>query len=723
MPLPIFRKIRQHFVLCVVAAMLALPSFQARAMADGNLFTQQVAPILERHCVRCHMGEKAKGGFSLTNANYFRHGGENGDAVLAGKPEESPLFQMISGPKPRMPKNAPPLSAQQVGVIRRWIAEGAPWPADKTLSPKKAADEKWWSLETLAAPQPPKLSDPWIRSPIDAFVAAKHKEFSLSHRGDADRRTLIRRVTFDLIGLPPTPEEVESFVVDSDTNAYEKLADRLLASPHYGEHWARHWLDVVHFGETHGFEKDKVRPNAWRYRDYVIQSLNADKPFGKFVQEQLAGDYLWPNDPQAVTAAGFLAAGPWDFVGHVELAEGTIEKQNTRIIDRDDMVATTMTTFASTTVHCARCHDHPFDPISQTEYYRLQAVFAGIDRRDRPLPLSPKDAITFGVVSIPPRPIHVLRRGEVKAPLQLVGPGAIACVKGLSPSFDRSSGMPEGERRAQLANWLISLDNPLAWRSIANRVWGWHFGKGLVDSPNDFGRLGAAPSHPELLDWLANELLANGQSLKKLHRQIVLSSTYRQSCDHDPTASKLDSSNKFLWRQNRRRMTAEEIRDSILAVTGKLDLRMGGPSYRPFAFEDDHTPRFFYDKADVDDPRTFRRTVYRFVVRSAPDPFFECMDSADPSMSVPIRDETQTPLQALALLHNRFVIRQADHLASRARSSSNDVRNQVRRAAELVWCRPVTDLELNTLTDHFQKRGLENTCRVLLNSSEFLFVD
>ena len=408
---------RNWLLALKMAIAMACISATEVCVASDDLFVQQIAPIFERHCVRCHQqGGKAKGGLSLSNAASFKQGGENGEAVVPGKPDDSPLYQMVLGAKPRMPKGAPPLSAQQTGMIRRWISEGAHWPADKTLSPKKMSDEKWWSLEPIAMPKVPESKDGWVLNPIDAFILAKQREHSLPHAPPADRRTLIRRLTFDLTGLPPTLEQVRAFVEDDNADSYERLVDRLLASPRYGEHWARRWLDLVHFGETHGFEKDKPRPNAWRYRDYVIDALNADKPFGRFLEEQLAGDYFWPTKPETEIATGFLAAGPWDFVGHVELAEGSIEKQNTRILDRDDMVANAMTTFASTTVHCARCHDHPFDPIKQTEYYRLQAVFAGVERRDRPIQGAPRNAITYGIVSVPPRPIHVLHRGEVKAP-------------------------------------------------------------------------------------------------------------------------------------------------------------------------------------------------------------------------------------------------------------------------------------------------------------------
>ena len=368
-------------------------------------------------------------------------------------------------------------------------------------APSGKADH--WAFKPAARPAvPDTAADPWVRNPIDAFVRAKHQQQGLSPSPAADRRVLIRRATFDLTGLPPTPAEVEAFLSDSSPDAYEKLIDRLLASPAYGERWARHWLDVVHFGETHGYDKDKPRPNAWPYRDYVIRSLNADKPYSRFVQDQLAGDVLFPGEPDGVIATGFIAAGPWDFVGHTELREGTVDKAIARSNDRDDMVMTAMSTFQSLTVHCARCHDHKFDPISQADYYRLQAVFAGVDRGDRTVvhPLkapppatggAPVPPMAYGAVPLPkPRPVHLLARGDVKQPKELMPAGTLEVFAGPGATFALANAEDEGSRRAALARWLTSPENLLTRRSIVNRVWLYHFGRGIVDTPNDFGHMG-----------------------------------------------------------------------------------------------------------------------------------------------------------------------------------------------------------------------------------------
>ena len=333
--------------------------------------------LLTARCQVCHNDVVHSSDLSLTTMAHMRKGGKRGPAIVPGKPEASMLYRVISGGQPAMPKQGEPLTDAQVESIRQWILKGAPW--------TEAAN--WWSLQPLAKPL---AHNSLAHNSIDEFILAKLREKGLHQSPEADRRTLIRRLTYDLHGLPPTPEEVDAFIGDPSPSAYEHLVDRLLASPRYGERWGRHWLDAAHYGESHGYDKDKPRRNAWPYRDYVIQSFNDDKPYAKFVQEQLAGDVLFPDDPNATIALGFIAAGPWDFVGHAELREGTTDKEITRVLDRDDMVSVTMSSLVSMTAHCARCHDHKFDPIPQNDYYSLQAVFAGVDRADRPFDRDPE---------------------------------------------------------------------------------------------------------------------------------------------------------------------------------------------------------------------------------------------------------------------------------------------------------------------------------------------
>jgi hypothetical protein len=866
----------------------------------------------------------------------------------------------------------------------------------------------WWSLRPLGRPALPAVKDVgWCRTPLDRFVLAMLESKGLRPAPAVDRATFIRRATLDLHGLPPTPEEIDAFLNDPSPDAFEKLVDRLLASPRYGERWARRWLDVIHYADTHGFDKDKRRLLAWLFRDWLIGAFNQDLPYRRFVRYQVAGDVLYPDAPGGIIATGFLAAGPWDFVGHVELREGTVEKEKTRVLDRDDMVASTMATFVSMTAHCARCHDHKFDPIPQKDYYRLQAVFAGLERGDRPIdtrtmrerraalerrqaalrarradvlrraeapaaaelarrdaglqelrrrlaalplpaagPPSPSNGYHSGIESRPdvtkwvqvdlgrpvaidevrlvparptdfpdtpgfgfparfqvavsddpafthaevladhteadypnpgdapyflrisgkrarfvrvtatklwprtndyvfalaevqvesggrnvalgkpvaaldsieagrwsrrylvdnfdsrralpdpsdphaagvlkqrqallttiqqaakarqaladscltpaaraelaridaetaglarqvaalrpaasvyavvpraPRPIHVLRRGDVERKGKLVGPGTLSLLPGLSSEFRLAHPEDEGSRRAALAGWLTDDRNVLAWRSIVNRVWQYHFGRGLVDTPNDFGRNGSLPTHPELLDWLAVEFRDGGQSLKKLHRLILLSAAYRQSCRYDEANARVDADNRYLWRMNRQKLDAEAVRDSVLLVSGQLHLAMGGPGFELFRFKDDHSPVYDHSAVDqINDPKNWRRTVYRFVVRSVANPFLESLDCADPNISVPVRNNTLTALQALALLNNPFMVRQSELFAERLRGLSPDPSRQVEAAYRLALGRLPTRQEREELTAYARRHGLANACRLLLNCNEFLFVD
>src|SRR5579884_4216277 len=421
---------------------------------------------------------------------------------------------------------------------------------------------EWWSLKPIRKPAPPPVPPTqdasWVRTPIDRFILAKLNEKGLRPSPPADRRTLLRRVTFDLIGLPPTLDEMKAFLADPAADAYEKAVDRLLASPQYGERWARHWMDVVHYAETHGHDQDRPRPHAWPYRDYLIRAFNEDRSYARFVQEQIAGDVLFPDDPQGIVATGLLATGPWDESSLQSIMDDTVDKRIAQYLDRDDMLSTVLSTFVSTTVHCARCHDHKFDPITQKDYYALQAVFAGVDKADRPydadvrvarrrrellaekallqavwnmagLPLGRymlEQQIAKQLATLPPpslvyaaandfkpdgnfrpaktpRPIHVLYRGDISKPREEAAPGALACLPELQHHFRLSDPKNEGSRRAALARWITDPKNVLTWRSIVNRVWHYHFGRGLVDTPNDLGRMGGRPSHPELLDWLA----------------------------------------------------------------------------------------------------------------------------------------------------------------------------------------------------------------------------
>jgi hypothetical protein len=624
---------------------------------------------------------------------------------------------------------------------------------------------------------------------MDRFILATLEAKGLKPSPEADRHTLIRRLYFDLIGLPPAPEEVDAFISDNDPAAYEKLVDRLLDSPQYGERWARHWLDVARYGETHGYDKDKPRPNAWPYRDYVIRAFNLDKPYDLFVQEQIAGDVFFPGTIDGIEALGFIAAGPWDFIGHAELREDKIDGKIARHLDRDDMVAGTINTFMSLTVHCAQCHDHKFDPISQEDYYSLQAVFAALDRADKPyyddpaitrkhaellarqreleaklqasddqtrqratqklaavaeqLKRLPQPRLVYagtvhrgdgsftgtGASGGRPREIRVLARGDVTRPGKVVAPGAIAAIHAPSAHFDLPADHAEGERRAALARWLTDRQNPLTWRSIVNRVWLYHFGRGIVDTPSDFGQMGDLPTHPELLDWLAVEFRDGGQSLKRLHRLIVTSATYRQTSNITDEAKTIgapvqDAGNAFYWRMNRRRLEAEAIRDSILEVSGKLDRTLFGPSFQDFVIEKpEHSPHYQYHLHDPNDPRSHRRSIYRFLVRSQQQPFMAALDCADPSMAVDKRNQTMTPLAALTMLNNELTVAMAPHFAARVEKSVAGLEDQVTTAMQLALGRSASPTELERLVAYAREYGMANTCRLIFNLNEFVFID
>ncbi|MEQ1826579.1 MAG: DUF1549 and DUF1553 domain-containing protein [Pirellula sp.] len=638
-------------------------------------------------------------------------------------------------------------------------------------------ESQWWSLRPLACPTLPTVesgSEHFVRNPIDLFVVSKLRQNDLQPSQEADRKTLIRRLCLDLTGLPPTPDELQAFVSDGAPDAYERLVDRLLQSPRYGERWAQHWLDVVHYADSHGQDQDRQRPNAWPYRDYVIRSLNADKPYADFVREQVAGDVLSPFDASAIVATGFLATGPWDESGLMGIREDSLDRQIAHYLDRDDIVSSTLSTFNGLTVGCARCHDHKFDPITQVDYYSLQAVFAGIDKAEREFDADPvvakKRADLSGmltsvrnsepsqpdlvralegeIAALPtpskiycgtnrfkadgsfkpaakPREVRVLEQGDILRPGSVASPGAVLAIPVRPSKFTLASLDDEGLRRAALAHWLASDDNPLTWRTIVNRVWHYHFGKGIVDTPNDLGAMGGAPSHPELLDWLALQLRDKGGRLKELHRLIVSSHTYRQSSAHQLDAATKDADNRWLWRMNRGRLDAESFRDSVLLMAGRLDTRMFGPPVMHFLMKPGvHvTPVADYEQYDVDRPDAARRSIYRYMFRTSPDPLLEALDCPDTSQSTPARTASVGALQALALWNNKFTLRLSEHLANQVSQQSGDSASRLNGIASTVLQRTLAPEELQQWRRFDEQHGPANLCRVLFNSSEFLFID
>ncbi len=970
------------------------------APVDLRQFQDQVVPILEQRCFECHSHRtgKMKNGLTLDSRAGWATGGDSGPAIVAGDPDKSLLIKAIryTDPDLKMPPKQK-LPEAEILALEEGVRHGAPDPRiTAPVAPVQEYRTDWWSLKPLVRPTIP----PGANHPIDAFVLSKLREQGLVAAPEADRRTLIRRLTVDLHGLLPSAREVEEFAQQTGDQAYESLVDRLLESPRYGERWARHWLDTVHFADTHGFEHDLMRTNAWRYRDYVIESLNQDTAWPRFIREQLAADAFFPDEPRLTVALGFIGAGPWD------QSTAQTAPKNFEYLDRDDIVTQTMSTFVSSTVNCARCHDHKFDPIPQTDYYAVQAVFAGVGRGDllfdadatrarersrwkellaatarpdrkalltpensawidaweashqtgvewttvepdlfltssgatlrkveggalvaegpRPetdvytlevtsplaqisairlevLPDStlPKNgpgrqdngnlhlsevavqvfrpgavqgekvsirqatadfnqsewtiaqaidgnektawgihpregeahtavfelkerlAITNGVrlvmqlkqlhgqghligkfrlaltdaaaestavvpfdvaevrrtpsaqrtedqratlaayvlrvvaeaklASLPPpsrvfgagpvfeavaeggfykpwpepKGVRVLKRGDINQPGAEAVAGALTAVGAMPSRFTSLETKDEAGRRRALADWLADERNPLTWRSIVNRVWHYHFGVGLADTLNDFGRMGSLPSHPELLDWLACEFRDSGGSLKALHRRIVTSAAYRRGNDFDAAAAARDPDNRLLWRRQSQRLDAETFRDSVLQITGTLDLAMGGPGVQQFKLGKpiQITPTVDYTPFDWNSRSGARRSIYRFVYRGLPDPFMDALDFPDAAQLAPVRLFSASPLQTLALLNNDFVLNFSQRLAQRLEEVGSSAEQRIAAAFRLTFQREPTATERAEFCSFAQEHGWAAVGRVLFNSNEFLFID
>jgi hypothetical protein len=994
----------KRIVLLCVLLVLQAPS--AQAVVDGKVdFDRTVAPLLGQRCLPCHSGANPKGDLDLGRRESALAGGKSGPVVEPGKPDKSLLWELVNGGK--MPPKKP-LSDREKNVLRQWIASGAEWGTDPIdvfrLTTDKRAGYDWWALQPIRRPAVGSSSakSP-CRNPIDHFVVDKLAALGLDLAPEAGRRILIRRLSFDLLGLPPSPEEVEAFVKDPAHDAYERLVDRYLASPHYGIRWARHWLDIARFGESNGFEFDEWRPNAWPYRDWVVQAFNRDFPYNEFARLQLAGDVLHPDDAEAIKATGFLVCGAYDSVGQGQLSETM--RRVVRQDELEDIVGTVGQTFLGLTVNCARCHDHKFDPIRQVEYYRLTAALAGVRHGERDLSPADKEAIALtqkiasltaeieqmdkpvraailhqrrpalqapprpiacwefrgncrdavgslhgtihgdaritengvkvggngyvstgplvadltaktlevwvtlnnleqrggGVLSVEsldgnvfdgivfaereqgrwmagsdnfvrtqefggpselqanrrpihfaivydadgtitgyrdgvpygrpyktsaparfeaghanvlfglrhfpalgnrilsgtihraqlydralspaevqcstnahsdyipeevvvsthsiegrkkrerlsqtirnferqlaehptkvyamtprePGPVHFLVRGNPQQLGEVLQAGAVAAVSALRADFGLDAAAPEGQRRRRLAEWITDPSNPLFARVMVNRLWQYHFGTGLVETPNDFGFNGGRPSHPDLLDWLASEFVRQRFSLKAIHRLIVNSATYRQSFSQDPKALRLDAGRRLLWSKPPSRLDAETVRDTILAVAGKLNLRMGGPGYQDFQrVVARGTAANLYLPADPTGDEFNRRTLYRTWARGGRNGLLDTFDCPDPATTAPHRAVTTTPLQALAMLNNTLILRMADRFAERLqRDVPGDLHGQVTRAFTLAYGRTPTTSEIQRAEVVIRTHGLATLARAVFNSNEFLYID
>lgn len=910
----------------LLAGILSLSSVGHGIAADDVDFNRDIKPLLQKHCVDCHGAAKQEGGLRLDARVLGLKGGDNyAPAIKPGSSKDSPLFQFVADEKAdlRMPPKGPRLKEAEIALLKKWIDSGANWPEDSQAIETKGAQH--WAFQPVKKPAG--------KSSLDEFIADKLKTSNLIFAPAAERPTLIRRLFLVMHGLPPTPEQVEAFVRDQRPDAWAKLVEHVLESPRYGERWAQHWLDLVRFGETNGYETNRERPTAWHYRDYVISAFQQDKPYDVFVREQIAGD-AFGND----VGTGFLVAGPVDIVKSQDVNLTLMQRQD----ELADILSTTGTAFLGLTVGCARCHNHKFDPITQKDYYALQAVFAGVQHGERPLPMPPDqqqqvavldqriaelttklsqflpmsdpttgktmreavqaklnlerikpvaakrlrftitatnssqpcidelamfagtknvalasngtqarasstlpgyaihklehindgqfgnshswisneaaggwvelelpqietiDRIEWGrdregqfqdriateyrievagndgqwqlVASsadrqpfskkpssndqpnycfdaatpelakqgrewlaelttakqrrtqlttslnayvgrfAQPGPTHRLFRGEPQQPREEVGPNTIALLGDLQ--LDKSAS--ERERRIKLAEWLTRPDNPLPARVWVNRIWQFQFGRGLVDTPNDFGANGVPPSHPELLDWLASELVASNWSTKHIQRLILLSRTFQQ--DSRPTEAGLavDAGCKLLWRFPPRRLEAEAIRDSILSATGVLDLRTGGPGFDGFEVQLENVRHYFPKKSFG--PGDWRRMIYMTKVRMEKESTFGIFDCPDASQVVARRSLSTTPLQALNLLNSEFIQQQAKLLSERLRKEAgNGAAAQVRRAYRLGFLREPSTAETAEATEFIATYGLDQFCRALLNANELLF--
>jgi mono/diheme cytochrome c family protein len=688
-------------------------------------FGRDVAPILEQHCIRCHQPSNKKGDLSLTTSADLK----SNEFVIAGDPDSSYLIEVVTaadGKKPEMPKEGTALSKDEIATLRAWIHEGAHWPDGVVVKDRARADQDWWSLRPLAAVEPSAAGVPaeWNTNPIDRFIFARLSAAKLAPNPPADRRTLIRRVTYDLIGLPPTPEETAAFVGDRSRDAYEKLVDRLLASPRYGEQWGRHWLDVVRFGESTGYEVNHVVDNVWPFRDYVIRSFNDDKPFDRMVVEQLAGDAIAPGDPTVEVALDFLVCGPFDIVGNKDAVQAAQIRADTI----DEMIRATGEAFLGLTVGCARCHDHKFDPISQRDYYSLYATLAGVyhdetdpgtggvSKKKGPSPHTGWFEQPAGVQCI-------FERGDAQRKGATVAPASLSMLVKSTKSYSLASDAPEKARRKAFAQWLVEADNPLTPRVLVNRLWQFHFGTGIVGTPSDFGYMGERPTHPELLDWLAARLVSGGWRVKPMQKLIVMSQAYQQSSADRDDAGKVDADARLVWRYPPRRLSAEEIRDTILLVAGKLDEHMGGPGFRLYQYSRDNVAT--YTPLENFGPETYRRSVYHQNARSSRIDLLSDFDAPDCAFSISRRVPTTSPLQALALMNHNFTLTMADALAKRV-ASVTDAANydgQIKLSFVLTLGREPTPVEQSAAVELASKFGMRAFCRALLNSSEMIYVN
>jgi cytochrome c553 len=719
--------------------------YQSTGIEGAALFARHVAPLFEHRCLKCHAGEKPKGGLDLTTQASLAAGGESGAAVVPGDPEQSLLYRLVAHQdEPAMPEGDENLPDESIAHVAAWIKAGAPY--TRTLKVSGGVGRDFWSLRPLEKPALPEVKGiAWPRTDIDRFVLAALEARAAPPAAEADRSTLIRRLYFDLLGLPPEPDAVQAFVDDPQADAYERLVDRLLASPHYGERWGRHWLDVARYADSAGYEADEDRLNVYYYRDFVIQALNEDLPFDQFVRWQLAGDEYAPDDPRAQAATGFLAVGPALITDNGTAAE----REQYHYDQLDDMVSTLGSAMLGLTTGCARCHDHKFDPIPTLDYYRLAAAFGTFKRvhlaatpsqqfthLDMEKTLDPASRLLLTDSQPQPKLSWLLSRGDPQEKVESVTAGFLGV---LTPdgSSEHWLQKPDADakttlQRKALAEWITDVERGagrLLARVVVNRLWLHHFGEGIVRTPNDFGVQGDRPINPALIDALAGDLVAGGWRLKPVHRQLVLSATYRQRTTPAKALAELDPGVQFYFRRPLR-LESEAVRDSILAVSGLLNRTLYGPPIKPFLPAEAQPGRNKDNlvRPDHDGPDQWRRSIYLFVKRTLPTPLLETFDSPVPTASCGRRTRSTVPTQALALLNDAFVRNQARRFAERVRvDAPADVGSQVDQAYRWAFGRRPTAKELEISVQFLAaqpvEQALDNFCHVLFGLNEFIFVD
>ena len=728
----------------VAAALVAMAFAPSPAPAAPVDFARDVRPILAAACFECHGSKQQKGGLRLDARGAALRGGVSGNTILPGKSADSVLLQRVRGhgDEDRMPLKKPPLSDEQIATIAAWVDQGAQWP--DALAGDETKPELHWSFVKPVRHEPPAVQQAaWVRNPIDAFILVRLEKERIKPSPEAPKETLLRRLSLDLTGLPPTPQEIDAFLADASPDAYEKQVERLLASPHYGERWGRHWLDAARYADSNGYSHDNPR-SIWKFRDWVLSAVNADMPFDRFTAEQLAGDLLPDPAKPAPTVDQRIATG---FHRNTQInTEGGIDAEQFRVEGIIDRVNTTSTVWLGLTVACAQCHNHKFDPIAQKEYYKLFAFFNNCeepelrlgtpedDARGRridqleaelqPFASNPDDPaikakraelsklrkLEKGVLTTlvleerkgEPRKTHVLIKGDFTRPGETVTPGTPSVLPPLKA---------EKPTRLDLARWLTSEDNPLTARVVVNRIWQQYFGRGIVETENDFGTQGSPPTHPELLDWLATELMSpstrsarSGQalsawSLKAMHRLVVTSATYRQSSAARRDLAVVDPLNKLLARQSRIRLEAEIVRDVSLAASGLLSRKVGGPSVfppQPEGVTSVGQVKHAWNVSKGED--RYRRGMYTFFFRNSLHPLLGAFDTPDATSTCTRRLRSNTPLQALTLLNDEGFVEFAQSLAGRVlKEGGADDADRVAYGFRLCTGRQPTDDERQTL--------------------------